>query len=256
MTTAGGGDLASVRTGPVAVGVDGSGEALDAVRWAATEAARRKLPLRIVHACVAPAMGREWLREAATVAAMTESGQTAETVLRIGDPVENMIAESVRAAILIVAARGLGSGHEVLLGTVARRLTGDARCPLVVVRGRLSGAGPVLVGVDGAAEAALSFGFDEADLRATTVTALQTADEEAPGRALALAERLRQWERRFPGVPSDPLVITGNPGPSLMAYGTEAQLIVIGRQAWGLGATSQALVRAAPCPVAIVRDAG
>jgi nucleotide-binding universal stress UspA family protein len=34
----------------VLVGVDGSDDALRAVRWAAREAARRQLPLRLVHA--------------------------------------------------------------------------------------------------------------------------------------------------------------------------------------------------------------
>ena len=34
----------------VVVGVDGSDSALDAVRWAAREADRRRLPLRVVHA--------------------------------------------------------------------------------------------------------------------------------------------------------------------------------------------------------------
>ena len=185
---------------------------------------------------------------------MTEPAPAAETMLRVGDPLENLVAESARAAVLVVGARGLGSGRDTQLGSVAERLTGAAGCPLVVVRGRVSGQGSVLVGVDGSAEAALSFGFDEADRRATTVTALQTAREDVPGRALALGERLRAWERRFPGVPVDPLVVTGNPAPSLMAHGTEAQLIVIGRRGNGLGSTSRALVRAAPCPVAIVRD--
>lgn len=35
--------------GPVVVGVDGSGSALDALDWAAAEAATRHRPLRVVH---------------------------------------------------------------------------------------------------------------------------------------------------------------------------------------------------------------
>jgi len=71
---------------PIVVGVDGSESALDAVRWAAGEAARRGLGLRLVHVYSTPVglpggiiepavvqdalrkQGKEWLDEAWRVA--------------------------------------------------------------------------------------------------------------------------------------------------------------------------------------------
>ncbi|TVT14352.1 universal stress protein, partial [Amycolatopsis rhizosphaerae] len=45
---------------PVVVGVDGSDSALDAVRWGAAESVRRRLPLRLLHVCSVPSLGRDW----------------------------------------------------------------------------------------------------------------------------------------------------------------------------------------------------
>src|SRR5437764_7424990 len=42
--------MAGNTAGPIVVGVDGSGSALHAVRWAAEEAVRRRRVLRLVHA--------------------------------------------------------------------------------------------------------------------------------------------------------------------------------------------------------------
>lgn len=43
--------------GAVVVGVDGSDESMDALRFAATEAGLRRVPLRVVHAFTIPATG-------------------------------------------------------------------------------------------------------------------------------------------------------------------------------------------------------
>ncbi|NUT98226.1 MAG: universal stress protein, partial [Saccharothrix sp.] len=44
-------------TTPVVVGVDGSASALAAVTWAAREARRRRVPLKLVHAYLVPTRG-------------------------------------------------------------------------------------------------------------------------------------------------------------------------------------------------------
>jgi nucleotide-binding universal stress UspA family protein len=243
---------------PILVGIDGSGVALDAVRWAAAEAVRRKLPLRVVHVCSMPALGQDWLREAVSVATVNGPDLTVDTCLQIGDPTPHLVAESARAAMLVVGWRGLGDGRQALLGSVARDLATHSRAPVVIVRGRLVAEGPVLIGVNGAespaspASSALSFGFDEADLRVTSATVLRSTGNPGPAQERALAEDLRAWEVKYPGVPVNPVVVAGSPAANLIEHGATAQLIVVAGQCVRMTA-GHALVRHAPCPVAVVR---
>ncbi|MBY8850527.1 universal stress protein, partial [Saccharothrix sp. MB29] len=44
-------------TTPIVVGVDGSESAVTAAGWAAEEAARHRLPLKLVHAYLLPTLG-------------------------------------------------------------------------------------------------------------------------------------------------------------------------------------------------------
>ncbi|KAA9152165.1 universal stress protein [Amycolatopsis acidicola] len=240
---------------PIVVGVDGSGIALDAVRWAAREAQRRGLPLRIVHACSVLALGRDWLREAAELAG--DAGEK-ECALRIGNARQNLVAESARAAMLVVGWRGLGPGPHVALGSVAQYVAANSRCPVVVVRGRLGGRGQVLTGVHGAADAALAFAFDEADLHGTGVLALRASEGARPA-ARELTAELRDWRQKYPSVPVTPLLENGNPVARLVEHSGRARLLVLGGRALRagtLGATSRALIRQASCPVVLVRGTG
>ncbi|HVV14764.1 universal stress protein [Amycolatopsis sp.] len=240
---------------PIVVGVDGSGVALDAVRWATREARRRGLPLRIVHACSVLALGRDWLREAAELTGTTVDR---ECVLRIGDARRNLVAESARAAMLVVGWRGLGPGTQVTLGSTALHVAANSRCPVVVVRGRLSGHGRVLAGVNGAADAALAFAFDEADLHTTGVIALRASESGQPPEQ-DLTSELRDWRQKYPSVPVTPLLVDGSPVARLMEHSGRARLLVLGGRALRagtLGATSRALIRQATCPVVLVRGSG
>src|SRR5689334_6120117 len=137
------------RVRPVVAGVDGSGSALDAVRWAAREAARRRVPLRVVAAVgwgtvphqfgdprsgpdareVALRSARAHLAEAAAVA--SAAGVTPETELLDGFPVPRLVEESRSAALVAVGSRGLGGVAGLLLGSVAFGLGAHAACPVV-----------------------------------------------------------------------------------------------------------------------------
>jgi nucleotide-binding universal stress UspA family protein len=50
-----------------------------------------------------------------------------------GDPADGMIAASERVDVLVLGSRGYGPLRAVLLGSVSRRVTREARCPVIVL---------------------------------------------------------------------------------------------------------------------------
>lgn len=184
----------------ILVGVDGSPSALQAVEWAAREAVRRQLPVRLFHACVLPPrsrhitahagaevpevlveQGHRWLRRAKARAREAASAVQVETELRVGSPVAKMVDESAHALMVVLGSRGLGGFRGMLVGSVSSGVAARGRCPVVVVRGPVPGEppperGPVVVGVDGSptSDAAVAFAFEEASLRETSLLAVHT----------------------------------------------------------------------------------
>ncbi len=184
----------------VVVGVDGSECALQAVRWAAAEAGRRRLPLRLVaayswpggrlvgdpglgvdHRRVLRDLAEEQLAAAARTAAAVTPGLAVEQVPVQGLPVPVLHAESARAALVVLGDRGLGGFTGLLVGSVAVDLAAHAVCPIVVVRGPEPDPAaprpePVVVGVgDSAASgAAVAFAFEAAALRGVPLVAVHT----------------------------------------------------------------------------------
>ena len=182
----------------VVAGVDGSECGLQAVRWAAAEALRRQLPLRLVAAHAWPSGGlvgdpglgvdyRVVLRDVvlghlATAAA--DARQVApeldiEQVEVTGYPVPVLLGESAHAEIVVLGDRGLGGFTGLLIGSVAVEVTAHASCPVIVVRGSEPDRTgprpePVVVGVDGSptSEAATAFAFEAASLRRVPLVAV------------------------------------------------------------------------------------
>lgn len=193
---------------PVVVGVDGSASALHAVRWAAEQAVRRGLPLRIVHVYVAPitlpggvvdpsivrsamrAQGSRWLSEAHTVAQAVAPALEPDLALENAPLIPVLAEESRSAELLVLGTRGLGGFTGLLLGSTATLLAGRAHCPLVVVRGDDTGTvrehGPVVVGVDGTrnSEQAIAFAFAEASARDGRLVAVHTWTDSLADTAL------------------------------------------------------------------------
>ncbi len=180
----------------VVVGVDGSAEALRAVRWAVPEARRRRAVLLLVTAFPwtddrmvgIPGLGsgaygdrlraaaQRALTAAAAAATALDPDLRVEQELVVGYPVGVLVARSRSAELLVVADHGRGRVVLLLAGSVAVGVAAQAACPVVVVRGgdpavRPSGGRidqrPVVVGVDGTAlsDAALAFAFDAASER-------------------------------------------------------------------------------------------
>jgi nucleotide-binding universal stress UspA family protein len=185
---------------PIVVGVDGSESALQAVRWAAQEAHRRRVPLRLVnafgwttgHHLGDPGLGTDYrtvllqnARDEVAAAVAAAAGVAPELAIEqevvTGFPVAVLNAEAARAQLVVLGDRGLGGFTGLLVGSVAVALSAHAPCPVVVVRGPTPGApppleGPVVVGIDGSptSEAALAFAFEAADLRGVPLLAVHT----------------------------------------------------------------------------------
>lgn len=208
---------------PVVVGVDGSTSALDATRWAAEEAARQNLPLRVVTAVdfsstVALGGGfgppqdffdemeieaRRWLFAAEKAALQVHPGLKVTRCLRTKcNAATTLVGESEYARLVVLGSRGLGGFAGLLAGSTAVELVARGHCPVVVVRGpvpdaRIPVSGPVVVGVDGspASEAATALAFEEASMRGADLVAVHTWVEFVSDAAYAYASQLEiDWE--------------------------------------------------------------
>src|SRR5436190_11331206 len=159
----------------VVVGVDGSPESRAAVDVAGWEGYRRRLPVRLVQ--VGPAGDRIRHRLDRESARIRERYPDVSTyaVVTGGDPARVLIDESRTAALVVVGARGLGSFHCALPGSVALAVAMHARAPVVVVRGpvpRYRAGVVVVVDADAGTGAAVEFAFDEAAARGCELTAV------------------------------------------------------------------------------------
>ena len=171
---------------PVVVGVDGSEESILAAEWAAIEAKRHGLPLRIVsapamvpriHAYPAsPATVASALREASARALEAAADRVEEvapgpevtTSLLSGPPALAVAGCGSGAAMLVVGARGAGGFAAMVLGSVSRYAAIRAACPVIVARqATMAVHQEVAVGIrdpEGTG-AALRFAFEEAAVR-------------------------------------------------------------------------------------------
>lgn len=289
---------------PVVVGVDGSPSSLEAVTVAAHEARLRGCALKVVNAFFWPAVhaplgpwsaasAEEALREVAgrLVARAVEHARSVAPDVEVGDsvvaggPLTVLEAQSRTAALVVVGSRGLGGFAGLMLGSTAVHLAAHARCPVLVVRERADGTGPVLLGVDGspAAEAAVEFAFAEAALRGAGVEALHawtpwsvpvppSPDPSEPyalapgmladGERRLLAEAVAGQQERYPDVPVVQTVVRDGAREALIGASARAGLLVVGARGSGgftgllLGSVSQAVLHHAHCPVAVVRGSG
>lgn len=129
----------------LAVGMDGSPQALEAFRWACDEAVRRRLPLRVV--TVSPT---EATLDAVTgtVAMRLRAKPSIDITLvtRAGDPGEVLIEQSRGAEALVVGQHGSGTIRRRLpaLGSVSRWCVAHLISPVVVVPRRMKSQPPAV----------------------------------------------------------------------------------------------------------------
>ena len=202
----------------------------------------------------------------------------------VGSPGEALVSSSRDAALVVVGSRGLGAIRGLLMGSVSTHVCAHAHCPVIVVHERPSQSladARVVVGVDGTetSTGALAFAFEYAASRGVGLTVVHTWQLDATeGASAALAwsvdyEQLGEQERsvvaesvagfgaQYPTVDVRRDVAQGHPVQELERQSENACLLVVGTRGrgvvsgWVKGSVSQAIVRSAHCPVAVVHPA-
>ena len=171
------------------VGVDGTEGSVEALRWAAHEAARRDWPLHVMTCAELPVaveagmIGSGAITGSAMEGIVTEQEAvnqravnlarsfgldievTGETVL--GAPAYALVGAAQIDDIIVIGATSHPGRLSDVLGSVATVVAHRSHCPVVVVHGadrRDAAIGRIAVGVDGSApgDAALEWAVDEA----------------------------------------------------------------------------------------------
>ncbi len=211
-------------------------------------------------------------------------GVFAEAIGQTGLPAAALLDASRTADLLVVGTRGRNPLVEMALGSVAERVSAQSYCPVVVVHGDAAvhpgPRHPVVVGVDDSPGAARAVGVaaswaheagaplsvvcgwvagdlwdyewltesQEAQVESWAAAAARDAVDDAVAQSLAAHPDLQVTGSTWPGQPSQ--VLTERSGG--------AGLLVVGSRGRGafasllLGSVSHALVRTAPCAVAVV----
>ncbi|MCX3063084.1 universal stress protein [Streptomyces beihaiensis] len=180
---------------PITAGVDGSPESAAAAAWAAREAVRRGLPLRLVHVgepapeglalAADEAAQARWARD---LLAGTERELSARhprlsiaTQAHDDGAADTLVAEAHDAELLALGSRGHGALVGFLLGSVGQRVVAAAERPVVLVRsddeaGAEAAGRDVVVGQEGDPQdsaAVLEFAFRTAAARRARLRAVR-----------------------------------------------------------------------------------
>ncbi|GAA3012750.1 universal stress protein [Streptosporangium longisporum] len=281
-------------SGPIIAGTDGSTGATAAVEWAADDAARAGLPLRVVNAVyprpsdvprsivleedVITADARRVLAEAEATVRARRPFVEVSTALIEGPPPLVLRDQGQAAEEIVIGTRGLGGFAAAVLGSVSMHVAGHAHCPVVVVH---PSAGPardeITVGVDDsdACEPALAYAFHQAGLRGATLRAVHAwqlpvhafapeaayaMDDIRAAQHVVVAERLAAWRQKYPGVDLVEDVRCAHPVDALVEASEGSDMLVVGSHGRGalssllLGSVSRGVLHHARCTVAVVRS--
>ncbi|MEU9702576.1 universal stress protein [Streptomyces sp. NPDC047981] len=191
----------------IVAGVDGSPESLVAADWAAREAVRRGLGLRLVYAWRSEPlnvpldqdrarqdrMAEEVLRAAESTVAGRHPGLALTAEVLPDTPVAALLSTAERAEMLVIGSRGHGRVVGFLLGSHGQQIIAAATRPVVAVRTRDAAetdgpegregdgdagdeGGEIVVGQEGGPEdsaPALGFAFAAAAARGATLRAVR-----------------------------------------------------------------------------------
>lgn len=271
---------------PVVVGVDGSPASMAALDWAADEAQRRHLPVRLCQALPMPPRadtradpeGRHARTDvlAQAVARITAIAPELDvtTVTAHGSAAPVLLDASRDASLLVVGARRRGALASATLGSTSLDVAAHGHCPVAVVRALpsvLPDRPGVVVGVDGSevSEAAVAQAFLEADARGLPLTVVHawaleydptslTMTEGSHARRQAVeeeralvAEAVAGWAEKYPDVVLHHHVMNQHPVKALVDHSRGAELLVVGSR----GRSGLASLLLGSVSQAVLRDA-
>ncbi|MET7336130.1 universal stress protein [Nonomuraea sp. NPDC005650] len=268
----------------IIVGVDGSATSRAAVKWAAGDAFRMRLPLRIVHAVdpstcqigepanpdLADALlrrGQRILREAEALV-QERSPAVEVTTQEAEGAAAPALRELAKDAIEIVVGRcGLGGFNGLLPGSVSVDLAGQACCPVVVVSGELRPVyEEVVVGVNSSlvCEPALAYAFEQARLRGATLRVVHALEPDAAYDMdevhRMVHDRMEALRKEYTQVTVIEDVRSAQPVDALVDASEWADLLVVGSHGLGtvgsrlFNSVSRSVLFHARCSVAAVHS--
>ncbi|MER7101733.1 universal stress protein [Streptomyces humidus] len=268
----------------IAVGVDGSVISVRALDWAAAEAERHGVALRVLYAVADRDEAAPVLRSAASRTRRRHPGLPVTTVAVEGGAVHALARESAGADLTVVGTRGLGALTGTAFGSVGTRLAALARGPLLVVRGDhpCDDGRDVLLGLEDDTDAeAAAYAFQEAERRGVrlrvvhswsrrhitpelpSLVTARSPGQERPAREARAEEAVPRYalarlRDMHPDVVVDARTVRAAPADVLLEATREAAVAVIGAHrrtsVFGprLGPVAHVLMHRARCPVVLV----
>ena len=240
----------------VTVGLDGSQESLAAARWAADEADKRKLTLRLLHAW--PLLAPEPTRVPSEVDQNYWAKRlvhTAQAEIHARHPglsiAGDLVAEDAQNALLqaasesemtVLGSRGLEPVESYFLGDVSMPVVARSERPVVLVRAETSERGTppapasrvvVALKLHGSSDDLLDFAFHTAAARGVALLAVHgrsvplharlpwgvdhdVAEEMTRDAQKELSKALRPWREKYPQVDVADSIHLANPAKAVV----------------------------------------
>ncbi|MFH9589620.1 universal stress protein [Streptomyces luteogriseus] len=252
------------------VGLDGSPESLAAARWAADEAEKRKLTLRLLHAwpLLAPEPARVpsevdqnyWAKRLVhTAQAELQARHPGLSVIGslVAEDAENALVQAAsESEALVLGSRGLESVASYFLGDVSMPVVARAQRPVVLVRADTGEEGPVpapgsrvvvALKLRDSSESLLDFAFHTAAARGVSLLAVHgrsvplharvpwgvdhdVTEEMKRDAQKHLSMALRPWREKYPQVDVADSIRLASPAKAVVQAAEGAVLLVVGRR--------------------------
>ncbi|MEU1571311.1 universal stress protein [Streptomyces collinus] len=252
------------------VGLDGSPESLAAARWAADEAEKRKLTLRLLHAwpLLAPEPARVpsevdqnyWAKRLVhTAKAELQARHPGLSVIGslVADDAENALVQAAsESEALVLGSRGLESVASYFLGDVSMPVVARAQRPVVLVRADTREEGPVpapgsrvvvALKLRDSSESLLDFAFHTAAARGVPLLAVHgrsvplharvpwgvdhdVTEEMKRDAQKHLSMALRPWREKYPQVDVADSILLASPAKAVVQAAEGAVLLLVGRR--------------------------